>query len=68
MLYFGLAMALVAVFALIFARWGNSPPPEPGTQTLSEMFPNLTEDDWRWLQSAGGYAGVSIYPNKGARR
>ena len=65
---FGLAMVLVLVFTLVFVKWGNPPPPEPDSLTLSEMFPNLTEDDWRWLQSTGGYAGVRIYPRKNGGR
>lgn len=60
---FGLAILLVVLFTPVFAKWGV-PPPEPDSLTLSEMFPNLTEDDWRWLQSVGGYAGVRIYPNR----
>jgi hypothetical protein len=64
MVLFGLAMALVAVLALAFWKWGTPPPPPVPVlngQPLSELFPDLKEEDWQWLQSVGGYAAHPIY-------
>lgn len=68
-MYVLVALALLGLAWIAFARSKVvEVPPDPAEESLSEIFPNLTESDWRWLQSFGGWQNYRIYPHKKMRR
>ena len=57
----GLIMTILASVYFWLAREPEQESPELQHMPLSRLFPDLKEEDWKWLQSMGGFGDHPLY-------